>query len=182
MLHTFEVHGLNTEHMITRRFEGPFMPMMHILIVDDSPLVGERLQKLLASIPATRAVQYLQSLGAASAHLRTVTPDILILDHNFPDGSGDELLVRHADSLRGTHVIIYSAYGSMLNHERYRELGASIIFDKADSPEDLLGMIESVVRLRQRRLSRTTTRTGTEGSRAGRPVLAALQEEGDDAR
>lgn len=157
------------------------MSMMHILIVDDSPLVGERLRKLLGALPVTGAVQYLQSLDAASAHLGAVTPDILILDHNFPDGSGVDLLARHAETLRGTHVIIYSAYGNMLNQEQYRALGASIIFDKADSPEDLLGMIESVVRLRQRRLARVPARGVTEEVRAGRSIREVLQNAGDDA-
>lgn len=158
------------------------MPTIHILIVDDSPLVGERLRKLIGTIPAARAVQYLQSLDAASAHLRTVTPDIMILDHHFPDGSGDDLLVRHAESLRGTHVIMYSAYGNMLNQERYRALGVSIIFDKADSPEDLFRMIESVIRLRQRRLSRTVARNGGDDPRMSRSQHEVLQHEGDDAR
>lgn len=157
------------------------MQTVNILIADDSRLVGERLQKLLTGIPEVGAVHYLQTLASVSAYLEIVTPDLLILDHHFPDGLGEDLLRRHAETLSEAHVILYSAYGSLLNHSRYRSLGARLIFDKSDSPDELLHIIESVIRIRVLRAGRPSAETAPRKSADGVPVPVSQEEAGADA-
>lgn len=140
------------------------MQTVNILIADDSQLVGERLQKLMMGIPGVGAVHYLQTLTSVSAYLEVVTPDLLILDHHFPDGLGEDLLLRHGNAFLDTHVILYSAYGSMLSHSRYRALGARLIFDKSESPDDLLHIVESVISLRVRRAERAAAECASQQS------------------
>jgi DNA-binding NarL/FixJ family response regulator len=136
-------------------YEGEGMQTVNILIADDSRLVAERLRKLLTGIPGVGAVHNLHTLASVSAYLEIVTPDLLILDHHFPDGLGEDLLLRHGTTLSNTHIILYSAYGSLLSHSRYRALGARLIFDKSDSPDDLLHIVESVINIRVRRAEKT---------------------------
>ena len=157
------------------------MKLVNILIADDSPLVGERLQKLLTGIPGVGAVHYLQSLAAVSAYLEIVTPDLLILDHHFPDGLGEDLLLRHGHTLSDTHVILYSAYGSLLSHSRYRALGARLIFDKSESPDDLLHIVESVISIRVRRATRAGAECTPPISSDDIPVAVNQEGAGADA-
>jgi DNA-binding NarL/FixJ family response regulator len=145
------------------------MQHVNILVVDDSELVGERLRKLLSALPSIGAVHYLRTLEAASEHLEVVRPDVLILDHHFPEGPGEKLLARHARTLADVHVIVYSAYGLFLDHARYRALGADVIFDKSAAPDDLMLLVESVLRIRSQRQyapARATVGMAREGERA----------------
>lgn len=157
------------------------MQTVNILIADDSRLVGERLQKLLTGIPQVGAVHYLQTLASVSAYLEIVTPDLLILDHHFPDGLGEDLLRRHAETLSETHVILYSAYGSLLNHTRYRSLGARLIFDKSDSPDELRHIIESVIRIRVLRAGRLSVGGSLRASSEDIPDTVSQEEARADA-
>ncbi|MBE0643013.1 MAG: response regulator [Bacteroidetes bacterium] len=119
-----------------------------IMIVDDSLVVGERLQRLLLSVREIAAIEFEPSLQLAASRLVNFPPDILILDHHFHDGSGEDLLRTQRAQLENTHVIVYSAFGSLLNHARYRALGAKVIFDKSESPETLIAVVESIIRVR----------------------------------
>jgi DNA-binding NarL/FixJ family response regulator len=124
------------------------MDGLHILIVDDSRLIGERLERLLKHLPEVERIDYVESPAAAIDRLSTNRPDLMILDHHFPEGSGEDLLTQGHARRDDPHVIIYSAFGSLLNHARYRELGAHAVIDKNESPEDLVKMVESIIRIR----------------------------------
>ncbi len=126
-----------------------------IMIVDDSRVIGERLQRLLNSIPNIAMIEYEPDLDHASNRLRSYAPDILILDHHFPEGIGEDLLRMDGVMLEETHIIVYSAFGSLLNNAQYRSLGAHVIFDKNESPESLVALIESIIRIRLKRWKET---------------------------
>ena len=124
-----------------------------VMIIDDSRLIGERLQCLLKSIEGIAMIEYQPDLAHAGNRLRTYAPDVLILDHHFPEGSGETLLQMEGIKLDNTHIVLYSAFGSLLNHARYRNLGADVIFDKSESPEALVTLIESILRIRLKQWS-----------------------------
>ncbi len=129
------------------------MTGIRILIVDDSRLIAERLRRLLDGIDQVVEIQCEKDLDLAAARLIDYHPDLLILDHHFPEGYGEDLLRSEGARLKDTHVIVYSAFGSMLNHARYRGLGAHWIFDKSESPEELVTLVESIIHIRARKVS-----------------------------
>ncbi|MBR9977708.1 MAG: response regulator [Bacteroidetes bacterium] len=121
---------------------------LDILIVDDSKLIGERLIRLLHGLPAARSVHLEDGLVSAAAYLENIAPDLLILDHHFPEGYGSELLERSKNRLEGTHIILYSAFGSLLNDSEYRNHGVHVVLDKSEAPEALISLVESIARIR----------------------------------
>lgn len=126
------------------------MQGIRILIVDDSKLIGDRLRRLMEGIARVTEIKCESNLDVARDCLESFHPDLLILDHHFPEGYGEDLLTSESHKLKDTHVIIYSAFGSMLNHARYRGLGAHWIFDKSESPEGLVTIVESIIRIRSK--------------------------------
>lgn len=129
------------------------MDGIRILIVDDSRLISERLRRLLDSIEHVGEIRSEKNLEQAGECLAHYSPDLLILDHHFPEGYGEDLLRAEGARLKDTHVIVYSAFGSMLNHAHYRGLGAHWIFDKSESPEELVTLVESIIRIRSLKAS-----------------------------
>lgn len=121
---------------------------MDILIVDDSRLIGERLIRLLNGSPAVQSVHFEDGLVSAAGYLENVSPDLLILDHHFPEGYGTELLEQTKDRLERTHIILYSAFGSLLNGSEYRNHGVHVMLDKSEAPEALISLVESIARIR----------------------------------
>ncbi|MFA6233572.1 MAG: response regulator [Bacteroidota bacterium] len=131
------------------------MEEIRILIVDDSRLIGERLRRLFEGIAQVASVDYECDLEVARIRIQTLRPAILVLDHHFPSGYGEDLLKSEGEQLKETHVIVYSAFGSMLNHAHYRGLGAHWIFDKSESPEALVTLVESIIRIRSKKVNHT---------------------------
>jgi len=74
-------------------------PSMNILYVEDDPGLGSLLKKCLLAQDHT--VNVVGGVIAASHFLADTTPDLILCDHNLPDGSGLELmktvLSKHAD-------------------------------------------------------------------------------------
>ena len=84
--------------------------MIRILIVDDHPVVREGLMAVLEGIPDIRVVGTAQSAEEALAAIKTVRPDIVLLDLELPGMSGiDEIprLIAGGDHVR---VIVLTAY------------------------------------------------------------------------
>ena len=66
--------------------------MKHVLIVDDSELIRQRLIALLAESPEIRIVGEAGNSREALEAMRRIRPDTVILDIRMPGGSGIELL------------------------------------------------------------------------------------------
>ena len=76
------------------------------LVVDDSPDAAETLVMLI-EMEGFQAVAA-GSLAAARQQLALQTPDLVLLDHQLPDGNGLELL----DELAGSQIEVVMLTGS----------------------------------------------------------------------
>lgn len=132
------------------------MKKVSILIVDDSRAVGMRLQRFLLGLPWITTIQYTESLQLAGQLVGEHTFDLIILDHHFPNGYGHEFLAEYGARFRDTAVVVYSAFGSILNHSTYRELGVAAVIDKSAEPEELLATIQALTVQRTAAQSRGT--------------------------
>lgn len=103
---------------------------MRILIADDSNTIGKRLQRLLQQLPFVRSVVYSPSIATAITGAEFMQPDVLILDHHFPEGRGLDVLESLRDTIPGTEVIVFSAFATSIDHEAYRRLGVKAVLDK----------------------------------------------------
>jgi two-component system LytT family response regulator len=70
------------------------MSPLSVLAVDDEPLALLRLEQVLARIPETKLVGSANGCADAVEKVRTLRPDVLLLDISMRDGSGFDLIER----------------------------------------------------------------------------------------
>ena len=83
--------------------------MAKALIVDDDPMMGKVLLKMLDKMG--HAAECTQSLTAGREKLAQDEYDVVLLDVNLPDGSGLDLLPEISKDPRGPEVIIITGRG-----------------------------------------------------------------------
>lgn len=112
-------------------------PTVKVFLVEDSPLLRERLEKMLAAIPGAQSVGHAPSAAAAIAGIEAARPDVVVLDIQLEQGSGFDVMraVRPKQPRVGFYVLTNFA------HEGYRrmaeKLGARGFFDKSREIEAL---------------------------------------------
>jgi DNA-binding NarL/FixJ family response regulator len=104
-----------------------------IYIVEDSPLVRERLLEAVGDIPNSRVVGQADAVSEALEGICLVQPRVLILDVQLRSGSGFRLLkqMRLARIDRPELVIVVTNYPSEDYRNASRACGADHFFDKA---------------------------------------------------
>lgn len=104
----------------------------HILYVEDN-LSNQALMEAIISKHRHIKLHITASLQGSMVWLRDMTPDLLLLDLNLPDGSG-ELLIQHIqsdrDNLRDIPLVILSADALPETIQRLQALGITHYFTK----------------------------------------------------
>jgi YesN/AraC family two-component response regulator len=110
--------------------EGGSGPMQHVLIVDDSEPIRERLTALLAEIPRIQIVGQTGDGRQALEAVRVLKPDSVILDIQLPGRSGIELLkdikARHPQ----VRVIMLTNHDEPGYRRQCKQLGADHFLNK----------------------------------------------------
>ena len=102
---------------------------MKVFLVEDSPLLRDRLSKLRAAIPGAEPVGFAESAKEALEKIAAAAPDVVVLDLSLSEGNGFDVL----RGLQGRPVECYV----LTNHpiEGFRavatRLGAKGFFDKS---------------------------------------------------
>ncbi len=137
-----------------------------VFIVDDSPVVRERLATLLSDLPSVEIVGQAEIAFEAISATRRLKPDVMLLDISMPGGSGIHVLEMVKKERPAPLVIMLTNFA----HEQYRQkclqLGADFFFDKSTEFE------------RNRRTDRSGPYLGSGGGGAAHPVRPA-RERGD---
>lgn len=103
---------------------------MRLFLVEDSPLLRERLTALINSIPGSRTVGQADGVQEAVRGILAERPDVVVLDLHLADGNGFDVM--RALRAAALEVAVYV----LTNHplETYRRLaerlGARGFFDK----------------------------------------------------
>jgi DNA-binding NarL/FixJ family response regulator len=121
-------------------------PELTIFIVEDSPVVMERLVEAVGDIPNARVVGSADAVAAALEGLRASRPRVLILDVQLRGGSGFRLLkqMRAAGVTLPESVIVVTNYPTDDYRNASRECGASHFFDKASEFEKVREVLLSL--------------------------------------
>ncbi len=108
------------------------MPELTIFIVEDSPVVLERLVEAVVDVPNARIVGSAEAVTAALEGVRRSKPRVLILDVQLRDGSGFRLLKRmRAEGVsRPEMIIVVTNYPNDDYRSASRDCGADHFFDK----------------------------------------------------
>ena len=114
---------------------------MQIFIVDDSPLVRERLVDMLDALPGAQIVGEAGDAAAAIDQILASRPDLVLCDLNLGEGSGFDVL--RAVRPQAPEVEFYML--SNISADPYRQLagrlGARDFFDKSREFERMRGVI-----------------------------------------
>ena len=103
----------------------------NVFIVDDSPVVRERLVGLISELPDTEIIGQADIAFEAINSIRRSKPAVVVLDISMPGGSGIYVLENIKKERPAPVVIMLTNFA----HEQYRQkclqLGADYFFDKS---------------------------------------------------
>src|SRR5512134_274354 len=122
---------------------APGMPQ-RVLVVDDSPVVRNRVRSLLAETPGVRVVGEAEGVADAVAAIRLSRPDAVILDMRLRNGTGLEVLERVRDLTPPLRVVLLTNYDQQEYRDAARALGAVRFLDKSrefDRVAEALGLV-----------------------------------------
>ncbi len=115
-------------------------PVVHVLVVDDEPRIVEVVRDYLAD--AGYRVSTARSGDEALRHVRSITPDLVVLDLGLPgiDGLDVARQLRRASSVP---IIMLTARRDEADRVAGLELGADDYVVKPFSPRELLARIRA---------------------------------------
>ncbi len=120
------------------------MPEICILIVDDHSLFRESVARLLATSPPFRVVAHCASEPEAMSILANNEVDVVLLDYDLGEQTGARLLLEMKRTQSRAKVLMVTAGLSDEVTLQVMEAGASGIFLKQGSPEQLIAAIKLV--------------------------------------
>jgi DNA-binding NarL/FixJ family response regulator len=122
------------------------MSDIRILIVDDHSLFRESLGRLLESAPDFHLVGQCATVAEAVAACSQMPPDVILLDYDLGDEQGSALLTELARRRIQSKVLMVTAGMRDTVTLQVMEAGASGVFLKHSSLDQLLAAIHQVAR------------------------------------
>jgi two-component system, OmpR family, KDP operon response regulator KdpE len=113
------------------------MNAQSILIIDDEKELCILLENFLAK--KSRAIDYSNSLESGLLKFKQMNPDLLILDHNLPDGNGIDNISIFKKLNKSLRIIIISAMSNLKNEAL--EKGADYFIEKPISFSQLKNIL-----------------------------------------
>ena len=120
-------------------------PKKTILIVDDHPLVREGLKSILKPATAYEVVGQAGRAREALHLVKSLIPDLVLLDLSLPDKSGLEICREIRNISPPTHILIVSMHSKVDYIVKAFQAGATGYMTKESATERLLGGIERVL-------------------------------------
>ncbi|HYL26106.1 MAG TPA: response regulator transcription factor [Burkholderiales bacterium] len=118
---------------------------MQVFLVEDSPMVRERLEALLAEVPGIEIVGRAAGAATAIREILELRPDLVVLDVQLAEGSSgfDVLRALHAQAPE-LDVVMLTNYSAEPYRQIAERFGARAFFDKSKEFE----RVRDVVALR----------------------------------
>lgn len=122
---------------------------IRVLLVEDSPIIRERLAESINEPGRIEIVAQADSEGGALQALREMSCDAVVLDLQLKHGSGLGVL----KSQRGQHgecvYIVFTNYDFPHYRTKSAQLGASYFFDKAREHARVREVLDDMARARE---------------------------------
>ncbi len=119
--------------------------LIHIILVDDHPMVLTGLSAILQSLPNMNIVGQFLSAKEAQQFLEKNIIDLLITDINLPDKNGIILCKEVQSQYPDVKIIAMSTFEDRNYIASMIESGALGYISKSTSPDDLLDVIHKVM-------------------------------------
>ena len=116
-----------------------------IVIVDDHPIVRERLAEVIREEPGLTVCGEADSRSQALAVLEATAPDLMVVDLTLKGSSGLELIKDIQARAPHTRVLVVSMHDEALFAERCLRAGARGYLTKQEASRNVLAAIRKVV-------------------------------------
>src|SRR5438876_9297256 len=103
---------------------------MQVFLVEDSPMVRQRLETMLAEVPGTEIVGRASGATAAIRDILATRPDLVVLDLQLAEGGGLDVLRELHAKAPELDVVMLSNYSSDPYRQIAERFGARAFFDK----------------------------------------------------
>ncbi|HEY3304238.1 MAG TPA: response regulator transcription factor [Candidatus Binatia bacterium] len=103
---------------------------IRVFIVDDSPIVRDRLVDMLSELEAVEVVGQSENAAEATQRIRELRPDAVVLDIRLASGNGIDVLRTIKKERPGVLVIMLTLYPDPQYRESCMKAGASFFLDK----------------------------------------------------
>jgi DNA-binding NarL/FixJ family response regulator len=123
--------------------------MLTLFIGDESDEVRKRLVNLVGAIPGVELTGQAGNALAAIAGIGAATPEVAILDVHMPGGNGIQALGAVKALASPPIVIMLTAFPYPQYRQRCLVAGADYFFDKATQFEELVELLEEMVRAKR---------------------------------
>jgi len=117
---------------------------MHILLVDDHPVVRKGMAHLLTTAVSEARVSEAGSVETALSAIELSSPDAIVLDLSLGRESGLDLIRRARDSGCRTPILVVSVFDEVIHAERVIRAGAQGYLMKESAPDLLVDAVRRV--------------------------------------
>ena len=114
-------------------------------IADDSLNVRKGLIAMLSQVDGIEVIGQAENIDEAIGSIRTLKPDVVILDIKMPGGSGVDVLKYVKKEQPSTVVIIFTNYPYPQYREECMDEGADFFFDKSIEFEKVIEVCKQLV-------------------------------------
>lgn len=114
---------------------------MKVFLVEDSPIIRERLLALLGGITDVETVGEAAGADEAVQGILETRPDAVVLDIQLGQGSGFDVLRRLREEGRACEVLMLSNHATPPYRRAAQRLGVNHIFDKSTEFERVRDII-----------------------------------------
>jgi DNA-binding NarL/FixJ family response regulator len=104
---------------------------MEIFLVEDSPMLRQRLSELLNAVPGAHVAGHADEAQAAVAAILDTKPDVAIVDLSLAKGTGFDVLKALSRQAPQVDVYMLSNFSSEPYRQLASRLGARGFFDKS---------------------------------------------------
>ncbi len=118
------------------------MTDLRVLVVEDEPVMRERLVAMLYKAGATR-VSECGDAASARAAFEASEYQIILLDLGLPDGDGHELMARFKQVRENQHIVLVTADDSIESIQRAISAGANGYVVKPYSQEKIHDVVNN---------------------------------------
>jgi DNA-binding NarL/FixJ family response regulator len=120
-------------------------PAARVLIVDDHPIVRLGIRQMIAAEPQLAICGEADSARAALELLKSLRPDLAVVDLSLKDGSGLDLIRSLREAAPDTRVLVLSMHDEALFAERALRAGARGYIMKQEAIDGLVHAIQEVL-------------------------------------
>ncbi len=110
-------------------------PALRVYLVEDSPIVRERLETMVTAISGARTVGSASRADDAIRGILAEHPDVVVLDMKLEQGSGFDVLRAVHDADPSIDIYMLSNFAAEPYRRLAEKLGARQFFDKSNEIE-----------------------------------------------